>query len=208
MKEHYTDYEHLRKEDDDSQATTQRPHQRPWLRTLGFVSLVLVATMLGAALGSLRPLKQYWRSTPRVVSCGHTSSEARARGCVLEPMIYGWISPECQFPEVTSQNDPWGKWQWYSDENMTQPLSREQLDRGESLDLWTNRPGYHLEHCLFLYRKLMYAVENSVPWVDRKTLAAHHAYHCIDQLSTSTEAWNATTWTGLAMYDCVKAPWA
>lgn len=208
MQENYTDYEHLPRDEDDSQTTPRPPRQRPWLRIFGIVSLVLLSTILGAALGSIRPLKQYWQPTSQVKRCGHTSSQARARGCVLEPMIYGWIAPECQYPEVTEANDPWEKWQWYRDENFTQPISREQLDRAEVLDLWTNRAGYHLQHCLFLYRKLMYAVDNKVQWIDTKTLAAHHAYHCIDQLGTSTEMWNATTWTGLAMYDCVRSPWA
>lgn len=208
MKENFADYEHLREEDDDARAIPRPPRRRPCLQIFGLVSLTLLATLLGVALGSTRSLKLYWQTTPRITSCGHTSSEARARGCVLEPMVYGWMPPQCQFPEVTSQNDPFEKWQWYSDENMTQLLSRDQLERGESLDLWTNRPGYHLEHCLFLYRKLMYAMETKAQWLDKKTLAAHHAYHCIGQLSTSSEAWNATTWTGLAMYTCESSPWA
>ena len=209
MKENYTDYEHLpRDEDEQRQAETQVSRQRPWLRVFGIVSLILLSSILGAVVGSSRPLKKFWQHE-HIKSCGRTSSEARARGCVLEPMIYGWIAPECQYPDVTKANDPWEDWQWYRDENMTQPLSREQLDRAEALDLWTNRAGYHLQHCLFLYRKLMYAVDNKVQWIDRKTLAAHHAYHCIDQLgSGGTERWNATTWTGLAMYDCVRSPWA
>lgn len=91
---------------------------------------------------------------------------------------------------------------------MTQLLSKPQLESGEFLDLWTNRAGYHTQHCLFLYRKLAYAVQNKVAWVDNKTLSVHHAYHCVDQLNASSEAWNATTWTGLGMYSCEKAPWA
>lgn len=33
--------------------------------------------------------------------CGRSSATAMERGCVMEPMFYGWMPPQCVYPELT-----------------------------------------------------------------------------------------------------------
>lgn len=173
-----------------------------------FIALVAVATIAGTAIGNHLP-RNIWKKTthPKATDCGHSSASALAAGCVMEPLTYAWMSPECLYPAVTALHTPFADYQWFRHENMTDVLSEEQIMRGEVLQIWTNDTGYHLQHCLFLYRKLSYALENRVEWVDTKTMAHSHAYHCIGQLETGGEAWNAVTSVDLASYHCERAPW-
>ncbi|KAK4502965.1 hypothetical protein PRZ48_006392 [Zasmidium cellare] len=172
------------------------------------IALIALATIAGTAIGTLHPLK-LWRKPTRLkaTDCGHSSRTALAAGCIMEPLTYAWMSPECLYPAVTSLHTPFSDFHWFRHENMTDPLTETQIMRGEVLQIWTNDTGYHLQHCLFLYRKLSYALENRVEWVDTKTMAHEHAYHCIGQLETGGEAWNAVTSVDLAIYHCERAPW-
>lgn len=85
MKGSFAKYSHLKDEDSDSQK--QPPHRRS--QVIGLIFLILLASVLGVIVGSIRPLRLHIPSTsePEISDCGHTSREARARGCVLEPMV-------------------------------------------------------------------------------------------------------------------------
>lgn len=179
------------------------------VKTVIIIALLGVTTIVGTAIGTLLPPLFIWRKTskPAATDCGHSSASAIAAGCVMEPLTFAWMSPECQYPEVTDLHTPFKDFHWFRYENMTEPLAEEQIMRGEVSQIWTNDTGYHLQHCLFLYRKLSYALEHRVEWVDTKTMAHTHAYHCIGQLETGGEAWNAVTSVDLAIYHCNQAPW-
>ena len=207
MKDGLGDYQHLLNDIDDIPRIKSRQAQASnTQKALGIVAVLSLALVVGYAAGSTRHLKSLWTAKPNITYCGHTSSEARALGCVLEPMMYGWMPPQCQYPEVTHYND-FMKWPWYADENMTQPLNEEQVWQGEPIALWTNTPGYHTEHCLFLYRKLMYGLDNRVKWLDKKTLSSNHAYHCVGQLSEAPEGEHDTTFVELGIYTCEQTIW-
>ena len=155
-----------------------------------------------------------WRTTsspehPFVTDCGRRSSEAIARGCVMEPLIYGWFPPQCSYDEVTDQHNPFedGR-KWYSDEAMTTELNSTQLWRGEHVNVWTTANHYHTEHCLFLYQKLAYSVAKRQTWLDKKTMSWYHADHCVKQLMSGTEAPSASIHVVLGLYTCDRTPWA
>ena len=207
MKDRLGDYSQLPNCDhDDSRTASQptRPHRLT--RSLGIAAFLALALVTGLIASSTHGYLSLRHSNPKITYCGHTSSEARALGCVLEPMMYGWMPPQCQYPEVTSHNN-FTKWPWYADENMTQLLNEEQIWKGEFISLWTNISGYHTEHCLFLYRKLMYGLENKVRWLDKKTVSSSHAYHCVGQLSEAPEGPNDTTFVQLGIYTCEETTW-
>jgi len=69
--------------------------------------------------------------------CGRSSDAARARGCVMEPMFYGWMPAKCVFRELTDSLPVFKDRTYYSDENMTRKLLPEQLWAGEYKIVYT-----------------------------------------------------------------------
>ena len=198
-------------DDHESGDTKELPITKSaWYIKVVILLLAFVGTItVGMLVGSLHPFDSFrGRTAPRITSCGRTSEEAIARGCVMEPMVYGWMPPHCHYQEVSQKNSPFEDWQWYADENMTTLLSTDQLWRGEILTIWNNVHNYHTQHCLFLYRKLAYGVENGVEWLDKKTTNWAHADHCVGQLSNGKEADDASTHVILGMYECERTAWA
>lgn len=178
---------------------------------VGILTLVIVASIgVGMLLGSIRPLSlsrgSLSKSKPRVTDCGRTSADAISRGCVMEPMIYGWMPPHCQYSEVTD-NYFINKWSWYADENLTIPLTEQDLWQGKSLKIWNGQAGYHTEHCLFLWEKASYAQKRRLPWLDRKSLSYDHGIHCIEQLKALGEGEDPITRATLGIYECDSTPW-
>ncbi|KAI0023018.1 hypothetical protein F4780DRAFT_777141 [Xylariomycetidae sp. FL0641] len=138
--------------------------------------------------------------------CGRSSDAARARGCVMEPMFYGWMPPQCVYQELTQSLPVFEDRTYYSDENMTQALSPEQLWAGEHTVIYTSR--YHDQHCLFQWRKLHYAMNNHMEFVDNKTVSMGHATHCANQLTEQCEPQEGgVNLVELGFYKCRKTIW-
>ncbi|KAI1122118.1 hypothetical protein F5Y10DRAFT_81771 [Nemania abortiva] len=138
--------------------------------------------------------------------CGRSSDIARARGCKMEPMFYGWMPAKCVFDELTQSLPIFEDRKYYSDRNMTQELLPEQLWAGEYKLAYTSR--YHDEHCLFQWRKLQYAMANRMDFVDNKTMSLGHTNHCADQLSESCEPkTGGVAEIELGFYRCRKTIW-
>ncbi|RAL66488.1 hypothetical protein DID88_006178 [Monilinia fructigena] len=52
---------------------------------------------------------------PQTIDCGNTTEEALSKGCIMEPMIYGWIPQECYFADLSAQYSPFEDRRWYTD---------------------------------------------------------------------------------------------
>ncbi|OTB06567.1 hypothetical protein M426DRAFT_112630 [Hypoxylon sp. CI-4A] len=138
-------------------------------------------------------------------NCGRSSEAAMSRGCVMEPNFYGWFPSRCVFPELTDEYPVFENREWYSDVNLTQAISVEDLWGGKHAKIYTKR--MHGEHCLFQWRKLRYGLENQKDFLDTKTFSAHHAKHCADQLSERCEGEEDKTEVELGFYRCKKTTW-
>lgn len=73
----------------------------------------------------------------------------------------------------------------------------------------TRRPArYHDEHCLFQWRKLQYALEKKMKYIDTKTANYKHSKHCADALQEGREP---QTGLGqevvLGFYRCHRTTW-
>jgi len=71
--------------------------------------------------------------------CGRSSKVAMERGCVMEPLFYGWMPPQCSWKEFS---DRWPVFQdraWYSDFNLTIPVPEEDLWVGKHPHIYTNK---------------------------------------------------------------------
>lgn len=75
--------------------------------------------------------------------CGRSSEVAKERGCIMEPLFYGWMPPQCSWKEFSDQWPVFEDRTWYSDENMTVTISPENLWAGKHVHIYTNRLAYH-----------------------------------------------------------------
>lgn len=76
--------------------------------------------------------------------CGRSSTIAKSRGCVMEPMFYGWMPPRCVYQELTTQYPVFEDRKYYSDVNLTQELQPHQLWDGEYAVVYTSRQVIYL----------------------------------------------------------------
>jgi len=71
--------------------------------------------------------------------CGRSVEAAKARGCIMEPMFYGFLPPQCVYPELTKQFPIFEDRPYYSDENMTQLVTLEELWNGKHSVVYTSK---------------------------------------------------------------------
>jgi len=142
------------------------------------------------------------------LTCGTTNEEAIARGCILEPMVYGWMPAPCYFPELSSQYNPFEDRDWYTSRSYREEdkiLARD-IYAAKYKHIFTRQ--YHGEHCLFLWRKLLMGVNRRSGWLDHKTLSIDHTDHCAEVLQDHGAEWkNSSNDVVLGFYTCMRMPW-
>jgi hypothetical protein len=108
--------------------------------------------------------------------CGSSPEEARTSGCIHNPMLRAWVPPECYFNETQSP-DPYLDRVWFFDSNLTKPITDiPGLQAGNYTLIWTQF--FHEEHCLWLWKNLVWAVGEKKPLIDSLTYESTHAKHC------------------------------
>lgn len=158
--------------------------------------------------------------------CGNSPDEARRRGCIFEPQLTAWVAPECAFPEVASEyqdavGDMMAEWPLFWDTKLSQPvmsLDIPALQAGNYSVVYTPYQASHALHCLYCWRKVAYALEHGVDWMDARCHQFYHQRHCaffIADMLLEAEDWRAagmvladegdlTTWTYPLLYhNCV-----
>ncbi|KAH8785176.1 hypothetical protein F5883DRAFT_534375 [Diaporthe sp. PMI_573] len=158
--------------------------------------------------------------------CGKSPDEARQRGCIFEPQLTAWVAPECAFPEVVAEyqdavGDMMAEWPWFWDAGLSQPVMSPEvpaLQAGNYSVVYTPYQASHALHCLYCWRKVAYALEHGVDWVDARCHQFYHQRHCaffIADKLLDAEEWRAagevledegdlTTWTYPLLYhNCV-----
>ncbi|KAI1815967.1 hypothetical protein GGS20DRAFT_275836 [Poronia punctata] len=187
-----------------------RPPTKKW-NTLSFTVGCTTSLVIGIVFLFIHSAVSTPKTTEEIEAedwnyCGRSSEAARERGCVMEPMFYGWMPAKCVFRELTDSLPVFEDRTYYRDLNMTEKLRPEQLWAGEYNIVYT--PKYHDEHCLFQWRKLQYAMTNRMDFVDNKTMSMHHTTHCADQLSESCEPETGGRATiEIGFYRCRKTIW-
>ena len=91
---------------------------------------------------------------------------------------------------------------------MKNEVTPEALWHGENIRVYTHI--YHGEHCLFQWRKVMFAIDNQEPYIDNKTISVHHTTHCADQMTSpgGIEDEHAVNEVELGFYRCRNTLWA
>lgn len=172
-------------------------NMRPWivgaLVTLGFIILTFVSFITG------RPPSGHVES----YLCGNSATEAEARGCVFDTMLYGWIHTECFDEELMEQYLHAGNWTWQDDPQHEAPLPdvsvvgvghKELSGRGlwatqpDSSGRWVHRWEFHLVHCAYSWELMERAYNRPNGWVVRELdyeEGVEHAGHCGERIAAA-----------------------
>jgi hypothetical protein len=162
-------------EDDQFDTTKSRPQS--FLKYI--ILFVLVGTGVSVlAIHSFRSSENNFTWT----DCGNTSADAISKNCYFEPMLAGWVPPECYFSKPNDEYDPFSTRRWFWDRNLTNLADVESLKAGDYTEIFT-RGHWHDEHCLYAWRKLAIAVDSRKPLIDSKSISLEHSTHCSKSIS-------------------------
>lgn len=120
---------------------------------------------------------------------------ARNRGCVFDPVHGGWVHRLCHDEELYNEFTTMNHWDWYLDENRTQPIAQEAVWRGEGGGRTWTRDDFHFRHCEFIVKTLFKNGVGKAKPLGFKVLDVDHLSHCLDRLinSNTFEIRNAYT---------------
>jgi hypothetical protein len=65
--------------------------------------------------------------------CGRSSKTAMARGCVMEPLFYGWMPPQCVYRNLSDTLPVFEDRTYWSDMNRTNVVTPEDLWAGKHI---------------------------------------------------------------------------
>ena len=106
--------------------------------------------------------------------CGDSAAEARAAGCIFDPMMNSWLSEDCYDEELSREFRGLRDWTFYTDENRTRQLTAEEFsEAGDSWGTWE----YHISHCMYAVRKLQRAILTGRK-IERIVSIEAHTAHC------------------------------
>ncbi|KAF3392766.1 hypothetical protein F1880_008496 [Penicillium rolfsii] len=110
--------------------------------------------------------------------CGKSITEARALGCIFDPMSWAWQRPECYHADLVKEFLERMDWHFYlSNETLAmEEVPREEWERGDYTLLYGPRM-WHQFHCTYSWRKFHDAFRHGMP-MDNDILKPEHTLHC------------------------------
>ena len=153
---------------------------------LGIFALFCLSTMiyLSVTVQAMQKAIHLHPTGIELGDCGssHTVDEARAKGCLFDPMSWLWVRPECYDSSLIDDFMNRTDWSWHTDWKLT-PESQVPLDRvfaGDHPHLFTSKK-YHSIHCTYMWQKMHKALLEHRP-VDTDLTSWHHTHHCEEVL--------------------------
>jgi len=109
--------------------------------TAGLLAAFLISTLSFTAtrIFTPSPPTAAEREAEAWNSCGRSSIIAQQRGCVMEPLFYGWMPPQCSWKELSDQYPVFEDRTWYADKNMTVRIPSADLWAGKHVHIYTER---------------------------------------------------------------------
>ncbi|KAK4107473.1 hypothetical protein N656DRAFT_674599, partial [Canariomyces notabilis] len=104
--------------------------------------------------------------------------EARALGCVFDPMSWIWVRPECYDGELIAEFFSQTNFSWHTEPKLKPEtkLSMDIIHRGDHPKLFTQKD-YHTVHCFYMMKKMHKAILEHRP-IDSYLTEWHHTNHC------------------------------
>lgn len=135
---------------------------------MGSVTRLAILVTTAGLHYSQRPRINPMRQLPdELISCGNSISEAIARGCFMEPLLYGWVPELCYYKDLEYRKNALEDRSWYSDREMTDPISLTDLWAGNVKNVFTHN--YHLDYCIFFGLSWLTPLSIGRRWLTRKS---------------------------------------
>ncbi|KAI5927175.1 hypothetical protein F4810DRAFT_433124 [Camillea tinctor] len=176
-------YKALENQDGDEELLHQRPKHNRY--SLVIFAIGFLISSIAISLLVLIFVPSPAGSLSIVTHCGDSAHEATRRGCHFDIMSFSWLPPRCFDEELTHSFDAIQPWEWFSDLEGTQPVSREEVLRGEADALFVSFE-YHRAHCTSMWKKLHRAIGNN-GYIDSYIGNYNHTVHCEKMLLTTSE---------------------
>ncbi|GIZ43946.1 hypothetical protein CKM354_000715500 [Cercospora kikuchii] len=175
-------------------STSRR--SRGW-EAVQIITCILCIAILLATIGQnfRRPSTLPIKYRKETLTCGNTTHEAKSRGCVFDLLANNWVAPQCLDPFTESEYRSWlfsperahGSFPFFYD-----PEGRHRVPDEHALSLHADGPTehdrrvyttreQHLNHCIFVLKRLHRAMRGQVVLNDEHGAYAH-TEHCATQL--------------------------
>lgn len=137
------------------------------------------------------------------LSCGSTSTEARAQGCRFDVMMSAWVHERCYDAELMEQTLSVERFTWFEDLDMTLPVPESVVRLGNHHRLYT-RPDFHYKHCAYVWLRQMRAWRGQAA-IDDNSWGFEHTVHCAQSLlAPNTPYPKNHTENNVVFYRCGK----
>ncbi|KAF4631938.1 hypothetical protein G7Y89_g6199 [Cudoniella acicularis] len=110
--------------------------------------------------------------------CGHSATEARARGCRFGMLYFAWLLEVCYDEEIEEEFKNYTDWQFWLYPNRTGEVTWDEAARRERDFMLVERE-HHQRHCVDMARKFYRAVSGrGLLFIDSVLLQKGYLDHC------------------------------
>ncbi|KAG8157327.1 hypothetical protein KVR01_012711 [Diaporthe batatas] len=153
------------------------------LCALALAMLILLPCLAGGAFylgarNSYKPLPE----PKNLGSCGASPAQARAKGCVFDFILGGWIHPACLDQEMYDRYlEEWKTLNitLYSGPNETEPVGMDYGLEGD-WDLIWGVGNFHYLHCSYVMEKNWKVLMHEIKAVPENCVEDEHMWHCLN----------------------------
>jgi hypothetical protein len=146
-------------------------------------------------------------SDAKLLTCGRSPSEARAKGCRYDILSNHWVPGICMDQEAVAEYQSDGSWFGFADEQRTEVLTVDAMSEREFY--WTSDRD-HIFHCAMLWRKQYRAFFEERSNFDTLIADYEHTMHCSEFLTNMTDNgpdyWNKPIQTFVGYAGCWSKP--
>lgn len=145
----------------------------------------------------------------KILDCGGSPEEARAKDCVYDVMMQDWVPKPCYDEVLTERYLAKGNWTWYADGDGNEIIPDDVMRKGEHGSAFMSN-SYHKAHCVFSWLKLVRALRTSTG-ISQELLSYDHVLHCAHGALKAADSDNAgigvsapTNYARCAIYETWK----
>ncbi|KAH8656688.1 hypothetical protein BGZ60DRAFT_472689 [Tricladium varicosporioides] len=110
--------------------------------------------------------------------CGNSPEEAKALGCIFDPMNWHWTRPECFYKEGSEHSQAKGPWTYYRDTNFTKQMILPDAHAMSTERLMYTEHSWHVQHCVYALEFLHLAAMMD-KWIPEEAACWPHTLRCM-----------------------------
>lgn len=183
----------IKRNENTSANRYRKTMKKAWSTATGILSITALVLAIIALVSSpkIHKHENHHHSHPSEIplpptdtstwlSCGSTSTEARAQGCRFDVMMSAWVHKRCYDAELMEQTLSVERFTWFEDLAMTLPVPESVVRLGNHHRLYT-RPDFHYKHCAYVWLRQMRAWRGQAA-IDDNSWGFEHTVHCAQSL--------------------------